>query len=277
MDDKKGFVFYRSFYEAANDLETDAEKLAFIDALIQYALYGKEPQLTGALRAMFHLVKPQIDKNNTRYENGKKGGAPVGNTNAKNNQRQPKTTENNQRQPKDKVKDKDKVKEKVKDKDKAPGPGGLSLSFSLLGYLNEKTGSEYTETKQIDDLLLSGYTEADIKAVIDKKVAEWSDVPKMRGYLRPSTLFGKKFAEYLGGPDPSEVEEKRQTEKDRADLIRQKEEKTEALRTVRERLEDLAGDNDERETYGQLKESELLLTHGIEHINKQLERLGVIP
>ena len=143
--------------------------------------------------------------------------------------------------------------------------------------MNEKTGSEYTETKQIDDLLLSGYTEADIKAVIDKKVAEWSDVPKMRGYLRPSTLFGKKFAEYLAAPDPSEVEEKRQTEKDRAELIRQRDEKTEALRTVRERLEDLAGDNDERETYGQLKESELLLSHGIEHINKQLERLGVIP
>lgn len=50
----------------------------------------------------FNFIKPQIDRNNRRYENGKKGGAPKGNTNAgkpvkkqpKNNQKQPNVNEN---------------------------------------------------------------------------------------------------------------------------------------------------------------------------------------
>ena len=62
-------------------------------------------------------MKPQIDANNRRYENGKKGGAPVGNSNAAKKEKQPKTTKNNQKQPKEKDKVKEKEKDKVKDND----------------------------------------------------------------------------------------------------------------------------------------------------------------
>ena len=46
------------------------------DALCNYALNDVEPELTGAPSAMFKLLKPQVDANNRRYENGKKGGRP---------------------------------------------------------------------------------------------------------------------------------------------------------------------------------------------------------
>ena len=31
----------------------------------------------------------------------------------------------------------------------------------------------------------------------------------MRGYLRPSTLFGPKFSEYLNAPEPKQMEDQR--------------------------------------------------------------------
>lgn len=43
----------------------------------------------------------------------------------------------------------------------------------------------------------SGRTIDDVRAVVEKKYAEWKDDPKMRKFVRPSTLFGERFDEYL--------------------------------------------------------------------------------
>lgn len=121
--ERDGFIFYRSFFESLQCLD-DKDFRALFNAICEYGLYGNETELTGLLKTAFLLLKPQIDANNTRYENGKKGGAPKGNSNAKkkseNNLNQPNTTENNLNQPKDKVKDKEKekVKDNVNDKEK---------------------------------------------------------------------------------------------------------------------------------------------------------------
>ena len=86
---RDSFVFYRGFYDAAQDLEDDA-RLKFYDAVIEYALNGAETlKERSAARAIFKAIKPQIDVNNQRYENGKKGGRPK--TNAKPKQNQNKT------------------------------------------------------------------------------------------------------------------------------------------------------------------------------------------
>ena len=103
MDEpRKGFVFYRSFYEGLCELN-DYEHFRMYHAMCKYALYGEDTYFEDApLRMAFNLIKVQIDTNNQRYENGKKGGAPRGNKNAQkkgNNQNQPKTTEINQKQP----------------------------------------------------------------------------------------------------------------------------------------------------------------------------------
>ena len=47
-----------------------------MDAICLYALDRSEIELSPIAKAMFGLIKPQLDANNVRYENGKLGGRP---------------------------------------------------------------------------------------------------------------------------------------------------------------------------------------------------------
>lgn len=121
---RDGFVFYRSFFECFEDL-SKKDKLILFDALCNYALNDVEPELTGVPAAIFKLLKPQVDANNRRYENGKKGGRPKKNKDKpKENQTETKDKpkEQVQVQVKEKVKVKD--KEQLQPQDKAVGSGG---------------------------------------------------------------------------------------------------------------------------------------------------------
>lgn len=72
--ERNSFVFYKSFYEAVIGLPNDI-KLEVLTAIVEYGLYGIEPDdLKPFAKGMFTLVKPNIDINNTRFLNGKKGG-----------------------------------------------------------------------------------------------------------------------------------------------------------------------------------------------------------
>lgn len=64
-------VFYRSFYEAIQNLP-EPEQVKAYTAIMEYALNGVQPEIDGVAAAIFLLVKPQIDANNKRYENGKR-------------------------------------------------------------------------------------------------------------------------------------------------------------------------------------------------------------
>ena len=71
---RDSFIFYRSFYEAIHELKDDI-KLEVFTAITEYALYGKVPEdLKPVAKGMFTLIKPNLDVNTARYENGKKGG-----------------------------------------------------------------------------------------------------------------------------------------------------------------------------------------------------------
>ena len=73
---RDSFVFYRSFYDAIKDLPRDVQGEIYT-AIMEYSLYGKETEnLKPIARSVFTLMKPQIDVNNKRFENGKKGGRP---------------------------------------------------------------------------------------------------------------------------------------------------------------------------------------------------------
>ena len=76
------FIFYASFFEAIRELP-DENQLALYNAIFEYGLNGVEPNLTGINKTVFTLIAPQLKANRTRYENGCKGGAPVGNSNAR--------------------------------------------------------------------------------------------------------------------------------------------------------------------------------------------------
>ncbi len=72
--ERESFIFYRSFYEAVKDLPKDI-KLEVFTAIMEYALYGRQPEgLKPFAKGIFTLIKPNIDVNTVRYENGKKGG-----------------------------------------------------------------------------------------------------------------------------------------------------------------------------------------------------------
>ena len=77
---RDSFVFYKSFYEAINNLEKE-DQLEVYNAICEYSLNENIPEtITGVAKAMFILMKPNIDSANARYkasvENGKKGGRP---------------------------------------------------------------------------------------------------------------------------------------------------------------------------------------------------------
>jgi uncharacterized phage protein (TIGR02220 family) len=102
----------------------------------------------------------------------------------------------------------------VADKSESPRPrngmeskGSKPLSgkpdaVAVLNYLNDRAGRNYKPVKANLSLITARLSEATVeecRAVIDAKVREWQNDPKMSGYLRPETLFGAvKFAGYLG-------------------------------------------------------------------------------
>lgn len=72
----------------------------------------------------------------------------------------------------------------------------------IISYLNEKTGKAFKPTsRKTRDLIKArvkeGWTLEDFKTVIDNKCAQWLTDAKMQEFLRPSTLFGTRFEEYL--------------------------------------------------------------------------------
>jgi hypothetical protein len=83
------FIFYRSFKESMKDLSAE-DKLIMYEAISDYSLDLKEPELSGFPKALFSLIKPILDANIKRWRNGCKGGAPEGN---KNNRFSKNTTE----------------------------------------------------------------------------------------------------------------------------------------------------------------------------------------
>ena len=105
MENRQWFIFYYSFFEAISDLPNE-NKLELYEAIAEYSFTFNEPtNLTGISKTMWKLIKPQLDANNKRFIDWKKGGRPTKKTSGFENE-------------KPKEKEKEKVKEKDKEKDK---------------------------------------------------------------------------------------------------------------------------------------------------------------
>lgn len=75
------------------------------------------------------------------------------------------------------------------------------IEKNIIDYLNKKLDSNYKyDSKKTTELIKArlnqGFKEEDFYKVIDKKYNEWND-SEMAIYLRPTTLFGTKFEDYL--------------------------------------------------------------------------------
>ena len=92
--ERESFVFYRSFYEGIKELPRDIQG-EVLTAIMEYGLNGvtteNQKQIT---KAMFALIKPQLDANNQRFENGKKRGRPKANCNQTETKTKPKQKQN---------------------------------------------------------------------------------------------------------------------------------------------------------------------------------------
>jgi hypothetical protein len=72
---KDSIIIYRSFYEAIKDLPKELQADAW-QSIFEYGLNDNQQELTGIVSTVFKLIKPQLDANKKRFENGQKGGRP---------------------------------------------------------------------------------------------------------------------------------------------------------------------------------------------------------
>src|SRR5699024_9965312 len=76
----------------------------------------------------------------------------------------------------------------------------------IIDYLNLKTNKHFKNTEKSKALIKSRFNEGqtydDFLKVIDTKTKQWLNDPKLEKYLRPATLFGNKFDDYLNEYQP---------------------------------------------------------------------------
>jgi hypothetical protein len=121
---RKGFNFFRSYYDVYNELETNEDKVAFIDALLDRQFLGVKPtNLKGMAKFAYISQTNSIDSQVKGYEDKTKtiltptvGGAQGGNET-----------------PIEQVEEKVQVKEKVKEED-INKPLAFSFYNSLINY-----------------------------------------------------------------------------------------------------------------------------------------------
>jgi hypothetical protein len=90
---RDSFIFYRSFFSATKCLN-QAEKSQLFDAICSYALDNEVGELGGTALGMFELIKPQLDANRKRFQNGCVKKQKISKTEAKQKQKISKTEAN---------------------------------------------------------------------------------------------------------------------------------------------------------------------------------------
>ncbi len=96
--EREQFTFYSSFAKAARKIKKPAERCAYYDALIDYALSGVEPdedKLPEIVCMAMELVMPVLASSRRKAENGKRGGSKT-EANASNAEANPKQEERKQ-------------------------------------------------------------------------------------------------------------------------------------------------------------------------------------
>ena len=139
----------------------DAEKGRLVDAMVAYAMGDTDvdSRLTGNEAYVFPIFQARLDRDMAEFQtrskansqNGKKGGAPSGNSNAKTNQDKPKQTKTSEKNEigKEKEKEEDKEKEKEKEKDTPPkSPKKPEMDLSGFGQELQDSIKEWLQYKK---------------------------------------------------------------------------------------------------------------------------------
>lgn len=127
-------IFYRSFYESIKELPTE-NQLEIYNAIFELSLNLKEVELSGLSKAIFTLIKPNIEANIKRYQNG---------TQPKNKQ----TGSKKKAKPKQEKSEPEANKDEDKDKDVNEDKGYISPIIPLL---NVDPKAELQQMKKISE------------------------------------------------------------------------------------------------------------------------------
>lgn len=203
---KNGFILYYD-YEEHFELLSDEELGMLIRAIYKYEKTGEVPELVGLSKMAFSFIKSNLDTLRDKYEkqveknkeNGAKGGRPKKANKSKVKQNKPKVTDGFSDKPKKNLIDKDINTEM--DKGDKSSSNGTCIYKQVIDYLNLKAGTNFKTSNKIarDKIkarLNEGYKLQDFIVVVDKKYEDWINDSNCK-YLRPSTLFGNRFDEYL--------------------------------------------------------------------------------
>ena len=291
-DSKNSFVVYTDIKETLDGL-TDDQVATLFRGMVDYQITGTAPQFDGVLKFAFIPIRQQMDRDNTKWErtkaarseSGRQGGLRSGEVRrakaeAEANEANASRFEANEANEANEAVNVN-VNVNVNGNGNVNGADAEALSSSLISYLNEKSGGKYKPTvaitERISELLAAGYTEADFIQVIDSKVAEWRDDPKMRSYLRPRTLFGDKFEEYVSGPVSVEIEEQHKREETVAKLQEERSVTVEALDAINESIKEIrdgpGGIRSAWDDYRALADQKAIAEQKIENIDNRLGRL----
>lgn len=208
---RESFVFYSSWYDAINTEGVPRDVQGeVLTAIIEYGLSGVTTvQLKPIARAIFTLVKPQIDANYAKYLNGSNGGAPKGNSNAKKNNQ--KTTEkqpkNNLKQPNvyvnDNVNDNDNDLKKNKEKKDVPCfDEFLNYSFDFISEKNIGIPENYKISLEAkyNQWLENGWKDGNNIPILNWKTKIQNTIPHLKpieknGKLQP--IAGRQSADTI--------------------------------------------------------------------------------
>ena len=281
MDDKdqKGFIVYGDTKAVVDEL-TDEQAGQLFRGMLEYFVDGDDPEFSDVLKFVFIPIRQQMDRDANKYEKRCE-------RNRENVKKRWNKSNTNDTTVYDRIRtipsytndtntntNTNTNKDKDTDTNTESHQSDNDVPLSLLSYLNQKTGSSYTATDQIratiEQRVSEGYTLEQMRSVIDKKCAEWSCDGKMRSYLRPSTLFGDRFEEYLNAPEPAEVEEKRKSSEHVASLKKQLREKERDHDGIEKRLADIVQSgrylSDLHDEYEELKLKSAILEQEIDNL-----------
>ena len=194
----KSFTIYREYYELISLLD-EKEQQELLLAITKYMFEDIEPVLNERQTKIFNNLKRPLIKskeqskrktkkepNDKPNENTSKMSMSMFNVNVNKN-----------------ILEKEYEEKPFVDTDDTSSLA--EISRKVIEHLNTKVNTNYRHNtkltqKHINARLNEGYTLDDFIAVIDKKTKEWKETD-MEKYLRPETLFGTKFENYLNQPN----------------------------------------------------------------------------
>jgi hypothetical protein len=196
---RKAFTFYSSYYESIKELPKENRDELY-NGIIEYSFEKKEQNFTGISLSMWLLIKPNIDNNISRYENG---------LSPKNKDKSSKTKQ-------------DKSKKEAKKKQSKSNALSLSLIINSIFYKdNKELNTIFIEFLKLRDTLKAVNSELAIKELMntlskyddDTKIlmikksikSSWKDVYPLKDKPYQKEVVEEKVPEWFG----KEIKEKK--------------------------------------------------------------------